>query len=175
MFYKMIVSILFLLSTNLWGNVLENLKSFEADFTQTIHNSSGQQIVYKGHLYIKEPSKILWQYKDPIIKNVYVINQVAIIDEPELEQAVIAKLENELDFIKILKSAKRYNKMIYRATIQGVVYELILRDSKIKYIKYQDELQNMVTLSFDSVKQNEPIKDELFNFNPPEYYDIIRK
>ena len=42
-------------------------------------------------------------------------------------------------------------------------------------IKYEDELENKVTISFNNSIYNKEIKKDVFRFIAPDYYDIIRK
>ena len=175
MFYRLLFIVMLFLSSQLSANDLKNIKTFDADFKQTIINSSNKTIVYKGHIYIKEPGKILWQYKDPIIKNVYVFNKVAVIDEPELEQAIYSKLQNEVNILELMETAKKIANNKYRATLYNVTYTISIQQGKIKSIVYVDELENKVMISFENIKQNEIIEDKVFEFIPPKYYDIIRK
>ena len=175
MFYKVVFLSLFFVSLSFASNALENIKSFQANFVQIIKNSSNKTIEYKGEIFIKEPSKILWKYKEPIIKNVFVINSFAIVDEPELEQAIFTSLDNEIDIIKLLKSAKEVKENTFKAEIKEVEYLILVKENKISSISYKDQLENSVVIEFSEIKQNMPIEDKTFSFNPPSHYDIIRK
>jgi len=175
MFYRLVFIIMFFFISSLSANILKNIKTFDADFEQKIINPSKKEIIYNGHLFIKEPSYILWKYKEPVIKNVYVINNFAIIDEPELEQAILSKLQNEIDIIELIKTAEKISEDKYLANIYDVDYTLTTKDQKIKKIEYKDALENSVIISFSNIVQNKEIDDELFKFLPPKHYDIIRK
>lgn len=175
MFYKLIFSTMFFLSISASANVFQSIKSFQASFKQTITNSSKTTIEYKGYIYIKDDSKILWQYKTPIVKNVYILENVAIIDEPELEQAIYTTLDKEINLFKILEEAQQINSNEYEATLNEINYTIILKDNSISSIQYKDELENQVLITFNEVIQNPVIDSELFKFLPPVYYDIIRK
>lgn len=175
MFYRVVFISCFFLSFSASANIFDSLKSFEANFVQTITNTSNKSIEYKGKLYISEPSQILWQYKTPIIKNVYVLNSFAIVDEPELEQAIFTRLENDLNLLKIIKASKKIKENEYETFINNIKYKIFLENKKIAKIKYQDELENKVFIKFLNIKQNEKVDDEIFKFLPPSSYDIIRK
>ena len=175
MFYRLVFIIMFFFISSLSANILKNIKTFDADFEQKIINPSKKEIIYNGHLFIKEPSYILWKYKEPVIKNVYVINNFAIIDEPELEQAILSKLQNEIDILELIKTAEKISEDKYLANIYDVDYTLTTKDQKIKKIEYKDALENSVIISFSNIVQNKEIDDELFKFLPPKHYDIIRK
>lgn len=154
---------------------IKNLKSFKADFSQKITSGSGSIIDYTGEVFIKNDGKILWKYKTPVIKNVYVLKDYAIVDEPELEQAIYTQLENEVNIIKLLNESKKINATTYVAKIDEVDYLIETSKDSIKNIKYSDKLDNKVEILFNSVEQNSDIDENIFNFTAPTYYDIIRK
>ena len=88
MVYKVLIVTLVFASSVFASINLEELKSFKAEFKQTVTNESNKTIEYKGSVFIKNTGKVLWKYKTPVEKNVYVLDDLAIVDEPELEQAI---------------------------------------------------------------------------------------
>jgi outer membrane lipoprotein carrier protein len=158
-----------------FGNDLKKIESFEADFKQIIINSSDKKIQYDGKLYIKKPSLFFWKYEAPIQKLVYITKKHVTIVEPELEQAIITKLSNELNIIKIIDNARKISKDKYEATLYEKKYQITFKDNNLSKIEYNDELENKVTLSFFNIKQNKPIDSQIFKYNIPNEYDIIRK
>jgi outer membrane lipoprotein carrier protein len=175
MFYRAVFIVMFALCVFSDASTLSNIKSFDANFEQKIINPSKKEIIYKGHLVLKEPGYILWQYKEPIVKTVYIVNDFAIIDEPELEQAILTKLKNEIDIFNLIKNAKEVSKNRFIADIYDVKYNLFTKDNKIEKIEYKDALENSVIITFSDVKQNIEVDDAIFKFLPPDNYDIIRK
>ena len=174
MFYKMIfASIVFFIAINAPADI-KNLESFKANFTQSIKSINDKIIEYKGEVFIKNSGKILWKYKTPIEKNVYILSDFAIIDEPELEQAIYTQLQSEINIIKLLNTSKKINENTYLANIDDIDY-LIEVSSQIKLIKYKDKLDNNVEIKFQNQITNENIQDDIFKFTAPEHYDIIRK
>ncbi|MFK2821903.1 LolA-like outer membrane lipoprotein chaperone [Arcobacter sp. YIC-80] len=177
MFYKTgLLLIACLIVSNASINI-EKLDTYKSDFTQSIKSTTGKTIEYKGAVFIKKDGKILWKYKTPIIKNVYVLNNFVIIDEPELEQAIYTTLETEVNIIKLLEGAKKLEKNNYLANYQNVDYIIKTsnEENKIDTISYKDKLENSVTINFTDSKINVKIEDNIFKFTAPEYYDIIRK
>ncbi len=162
-------------STNSFANEFENIDSFEANFEQSIINSSNQEIKYNGKVFIKDSSKILWKYETPIIKNVYIIKDFAIIDEPELEQAIFTSLNKEINILNLIKTAKQIKSNVYLTKMYDVEYTINIKNKKIDSIVYQDELENKVRIKFSDAIQNHNIADALFIFKAPKGYDIIRK
>lgn len=175
MFYRVIFIFMFFLSIHLNANALLNVKTFESDFEQVILNATGKKIVYEGKVYIKEPAKILWKYKTPIEKNVYVITNIAIVDEPELEQVIYTKLHSEVNLLRMIRKAEKINDSLYLAKIGEIEYVITIDDEVIKKVTYSDTLENQVTITFNNSKLNETIQNETFQFFPPEHYDIIRQ
>ncbi len=177
MFYKILLSLLCFLGLSNSAVDIKKLETFKAQFTQIIESSSGKTIEYKGDVFIKNTGKILWKYKTPIEKNVYILNNFAIIDEPELEQAIYTQLQNEINIIKLLQSAKEIEKNKYLTNIDNTDYiiEVSNETSKISKISYKDKLENSVEINFENSIENNEINDSVFKFSAPDYYDIIRK
>jgi len=167
--------LLFLISSSLFANNIEDLKTFEAKFTQIILNNANKKIEYTGKIYIKEPSQIVWKYQSPIIKNVFINKDFAIIDEPELEQAIFTTLKKEINIVKLLKTAKKIDDNMYITRSNDIDFKLKIENRRIKSIQYQDEIENDITIIFSDILQNHKLDESNFNFDPPEYYDIIRK
>lgn len=175
MVYKNILIVLIFISNIFASTNLEDLKSLKASFIQTITSPSNKTIEYKGELFIKNNGKVLWKYKSPIIKNVYVINDVVIVDEPELEQVIYTTLEKNIDMLKLLKEARKVDENKYLATLYEVEYFIKMNENKILSLSYKDELENKILITFLKSEENIEIKDEIFQFLPPEHYDIIEK
>ena len=175
MFYKLIFTLFIFSSFSFSSNDIQNLKSFQSKFTQTITSSSSDIITYQGEVFIKNSGQILWKYKTPVVKNVYIENNMAIVDEPELEQAIFTTLENEINILKLLKEAKKIDNNNYVSTIDGTKYQISMSSNKIKKITYKDTLDNSVEIIFSNSIQDEPIDDNIFVFVAPSNYDLIRK
>ena len=175
MVYRILLITGLLVSSVFASMKLDELKSFKADFTQEVTNESNKTIEYKGEVFIKNTGKVLWKYKTPIIKNVYLVDNVAIVDEPELEQAIYTSLEKSIDIIKLLKEAEKIDTDLYKSTLYNVNYFITLKDGKIQSLAYQDQLANRIAINFSSIEQNKDISDEIFKFIPPQEYDIIKK
>ena len=155
-----------------FANIFD-IKNLTADFTQTIKNNSNNIIKYQGNI-IFDTNNILWHYNEPV-KNVYISQSQIIIDEPELEQAIISNISEELNLINILKESKKIDENTYENTLNNITYTIKIYNNKLQAIFYTDELDNKVSIVFKNVKINTDLKKDVFKFNPPAYYDIIRK
>ncbi|MBU0925226.1 LolA-like outer membrane lipoprotein chaperone [bacterium] len=177
MFYKLIISTTLFCISCFASNDIKNLDSFKASFLQVITSGSDNVIEYKGEVFIKKSGKILWKYKTPVVKNVYINDNFAVVDEPELEQAIFTQLESEINIIKLLNSSKKIDNNSYTTNIEDTDYMIKTSksDDKIEFINYKDKLENKVEIKFSNVVQNGEISDDIFKFTIPDYYDIIRK
>ena len=175
MFYKLFVGFAFLSISCIASNDIRNLDSFKASFTQVITSNSQNKIEYKGEVFIKKNGKILWKYKTPVVKNVYINGDFAIVDEPELEQAIYTQLESEINIIELLNNSKKVDSNNYATSIDDVDYLIKTSSEKIEEIKYKDKLENNVDIKFSNVIQNGEISDLIFKFEPPKDYDIVKK
>ena len=177
MFYRLVIAFVLFCVSSMASTDIRDLDSFKASFVQVITSNSQNKIEYKGDVFIKKSGKILWKYKTPVVKNVYINNDYAVVDEPELEQAIYTKLDSEINIIKLLNNSKKVNENSYTTKIEDVDYliKTSKTDDKISYIKYKDKLENDVEIKFSNVVQNGEIQDEIFKFNVPANYDVIRK
>jgi len=159
------LTIIFLTFCYVFSDSSTSIKTYQASFVQTVTNNSGKVIVYNGLVYIKQPNKMLWEYKTPIEKYVYMNKLKIIIDEPELEQAIYTELTNEINLIDFLNNPDLVDDK----------YTLTFKNDKLISIKYSDEMENNIEISFANIKVNQNITDQLFQFIAPLDYDIIRK
>ena len=157
-----------------FANVFD-AKTFKAEFKQTITNNSQKEIIYKGNLFLKNNGNILWQYKEPLIKNVYITDGGIIIDEPELEQAIVSNIDESLNLITILKESKKIDELTYENTINDIKYTIKTYQDVLNSIFYTDNIGNKIKIVFSNSIVDENIPDKLFEFHAPENYDIIRK
>lgn len=175
MVYKVLIVLLILIS-NINASISdENIKTFRANFFQTVTNESGKSIEYQGEVYIKNNGKILWKYVTPILKNVYLIDDMVIVDEPELEQVIYSRLEKSIDILKLIKDAKQIEENLYESILYNRKYTIKTKDGKISLLTYKDELENKVSINFDNIEQNIELDDSFFQFIAPADYDIIEK
>lgn len=159
----------------LYSNSFKDIFSYKANFVQSIVNPSGSEVLYKGSLYIKKPSYIKWIYNSPVEKVVYIKNDKVTILEPELEQVILTTLDKEIDILNLLKKSKKISKNQYEAKYNNTLYNITIIDDKLTKISYEDELENSITINFDTIEQNIKLPDYIFLCDIPYEYDIIRK
>jgi len=152
----------------------ESIQSFEADFVQTITDEQKKILTYKGTIHSKRPDLVLWHYKSPINKKIYLTKKRAVIVEPDLEQAIIKRLQGEIDFFGILASAQRVDSSHYKAEYKDIKFILREESGIITSLSYTDQLENKVLITFSAQKQNHPIEEYLFMPKVPKDFDIIK-
>lgn len=171
---KILIGIFFMI-INLIGNDIKDITTYQANFKQIITNQSNKDIIYNGKLFIKNPNLILWIYNEPMKKYVYINNKDVTIIEPELEQAIITKLSQEIDIFRILKESKKISKNIYENKINNILYSIKFKNNKLKNISYKDEIDNNVNITFNHIEENIDINNSIFKYKIPYDFDIIRK
>jgi len=153
----------------------ENINSFSADFEQKITDEKKSVLSYQGHVWANRKNQALWEYITPITKKVYIQEGRVQIVEDDLEQVIIKKFNQDIDFFELMHHAKKVSKDTYSAHYLDSVYTIKLQNSMIKSISYEDSFANQVTIVFTKQKQNEGLKEEIFNYTIPDYYDVLRE
>ena len=167
---------LLLLSEIVRANVTADLKSFASDFTQTIVNEQNARITYKGKLYAtKANNQAVWIYTSPVNKKIYYTNGKVVILEPELEQAIFAKLDKVPNILTLLKEAKKIGKGKYVTMFNKIRYTITFAGKKPSKITYTDELHNRVQILFSHQKTDIKIPQSTFRYTRPEDYDILQQ
>jgi len=153
---------------------IDNITSFEADFTQNIKDEKEKILSYKGHVYAHKPQFAKWEYKTPVEKNIFITPFAITIVEPEIEQVIVRKIKSNFNFFELIKNAKEVRENVYEANYKNTKFTIIKEDKLIKSISYVDEFDNKVIIIFENQKQDHRIDLEVFNPKYPLQYDIIR-
>ena len=151
----------------------ETTDTMQADFVQTITDDKNSTITYRGEMLAKRPDMSMWHYREPFEKTVYVASKNVTIVEPELEQAIVRKLDGTIDILGILASARKVSKENYTAHYNAKEYDITVQGDKIKTIRYTDAFDNRVGIVFDKQLINRPIDDGRFKAIIPDGFDVI--
>jgi outer membrane lipoprotein carrier protein len=171
-----IISALFLLTlTTLTATELKELKSYQANFTQTITDQDDVKVVYTGIFKAKKPLRALWVYKTPIEKKLYINSRQIVLVEPELEQAIYRQSEESFTLFNLLDHAKQIGPNKYAKVINQRVYVLEVEKENIKNITYVDDFDNDVIIVFDNQKPNIALKAKEFHPIIPDDFDILHE
>ncbi|MGZ8548691.1 MAG: LolA-like outer membrane lipoprotein chaperone [Sulfuricurvum sp.] len=162
----------FLLSTILLASPNE-ISSFHSKFEQRIMDEHGKAILYRGELWAAKPQNALWVYQSPIQKSVYINAKTLTIIEPTIEQATVKTLEREIDFLEIIKKAKKVDNEHYSATVNGLTYAVTFKSDLLSTIGYTDSYDNRVTIKFLNPSTNKLIETRRFKPVIPSDFDLI--
>ncbi|MEA1916126.1 MAG: LolA-like outer membrane lipoprotein chaperone [Campylobacterota bacterium] len=149
------------------------LKTFQANFKQTITDENNKTVVYEGTLLAKTPSSAKWIYTKPISKDVYVDEYQITVVEKDLEQAIIKDIDSTVDFIKLLQKAKRSNSNSYSTKIENKIYTLKYKNELPYTVEYKDFLENRVKITFINQIMNKEMNSSIFKPIIPLEYDVI--
>lgn len=152
----------------------QDINTFNSPFEQRIVDEHGKVIVYRGELWAAKPQNALWAYQKPIQKSVYINAKRLVIVEPQLEQATIRNLGDEIDFLEIIKKAKKIDSDRYNATVNGETYTIIFKNDLLNAIQYTDTYDNHVTIQFLKPIHNSSIPSSRFQPSIPAGYDILK-
>ena len=150
------------------------IQTFSADFNQSIQDEHNKTITYIGHMESKRPNLARWRYDKPIVKTLYIYNDIVTIIEPDLEQAIVKRLNKNIDIFQIMKNAKKIDENSFEADYNDQKFLLTYKKALLSTIVYSDELDNTVTIIFSSQKNNIDLNDSIFKAVIPEDFDIVR-
>ena len=153
----------------------DKLSSFEADFNQTITDEKGKSLSYSGHLIASKPQNAFWKYTRPVTKQIYIDSSKIIIIEPDLEQAIVKRINSNFNLFEIIKNAQKIDKNRFKARFEDSIFIIKTDKSFIKSLSYKDKFDNDVIIIFSKEKINKRYKKDIFMPQIPEDYDIIRE
>ncbi|MFA6761041.1 MAG: LolA-like outer membrane lipoprotein chaperone [Sulfuricurvum sp.] len=154
---------------------LQDLESFEANFQQTITDEKDQAVSYSGSIVAKKPRNAIWKYTSPIKKEIYINSYEVVVIEEDLEQVIIKKLDQNLDLLAILSSAKKIDSNSYKTTVNGVDFLITQSGELLESISYKDEFENRIKITFSNQKQNKSVDESIFVPSFSLEFDIIRE
>lgn len=151
-----------------------DIKFFDADFQQKIVDDKGKILHYSGHIKATKPHYVLWNYKKPIQKDIYISENEIIIIEPEIEQIIVRKMNPDFNFFKMIQNAKKIKKETYTTTFNNSKLTIHMTKAKLISISYKDKFENNVSIVFSKQIQNKKIPLSIFTPKIPLDYDLIR-
>jgi outer membrane lipoprotein carrier protein len=168
------IIMLTLLSATFLFAAPKDINSFHSTFTQTIIDEHKKKIIYTGELWASKPQNALWVYQKPIQKSVYISGSRLTLIEPVIEQATIRTLNDEIDFLEIIKKAKPLDASRYSATVNNQTYLIEFSNDMLSSISYTDGYENKVIIKFLNPIANKPIEVSRFKAVIPEGFDVIK-
>lgn len=170
-----------------------DLRTFEADFTQSLVQATNRLKNSQGKIYIKSPDKFRLDYKTPYVQ-IYVADGKKLYQyDEDLEQVIIkpqAQILNNTPLF-VLSNTKKLqqsyhiepqgswdgqNWFMLRPKSADTNFEqirLAFKGKKLSTMELKDSFGQFSRLRFRNVKNNLPLAKNLFTFTPPEGVDVI--
>ncbi len=173
---------------------LENFKSLEASFVQSLINEKGEELERtEGILYLQQPGKFHWIYTTPYTQKIISDGDALWIFDEDLEQLTIREMGeaiNQTPAGVILGNSNITEHFIQvdLGKIEGFDWiELTPRDIEAQYDNIRfgfddnklgmmiiaDSLGQITRIDFSDVKTNLELDSTLFSFVIPDDVDVI--
>ncbi|MEQ8290061.1 MAG: outer membrane lipoprotein chaperone LolA [Gammaproteobacteria bacterium] len=173
---------------------LDKLDSLQSSFTQTLVDENGQPLeTSSGVLYLKQPGKFHWAYKDPYEQKIISDGESLWVYDVDLEQVTIRTMDETLEqtpagIILGGTDIDAYFVQKNLGSIEGYDWiELTPRDPETQYnfIKLgfngsnlgmmiiDDNLGQTTRIDFDQVNRNTTLDAGLFSLDLPANIDVI--
>lgn len=170
-----------------------NLNTFSAKFEQTQPDESLFALNRStGYFAMKRPGQLLWVYEKPEPQKIIADGRNVWVYDVDLDQATVRALANvEADFplswllykeplserFNIIPGAIKDGVSWYNLTPkEGTFFqslEVAIADGKMVQIWMYQNADNVTKVVFNDIKQNQPVRDQQFDFQPPKGVDVI--
>jgi outer membrane lipoprotein carrier protein len=173
---------------------LSGLKSWSADFEQSINDSQGKTTRRAtGHLYLQKPGRFRWDYSAPGEQMVLADGKKLWFYDKDLAQANVRELDATLastpamllssgapvsaEFdITTLPAADGLEWFQLRPKKSGgdfLAARVGFRKGELVQMLLADKLNQVTRLEFTHAVRNQPLAADLFTFTPPAGVDVI--
>jgi outer membrane lipoprotein carrier protein len=153
----------------------------------------GQEIVERGTLSMKQPGRMLWEYRDPERKTFVSDGSTCWFYVPADRQVVVRQqggdkgvalelLSGRLDLLaqfepglETTAAGKQRLRLIPRKPDPDIsaVYLDVERDGRIRGIEILDTQENRSQFHFEDVRENVGLPDSLFRFETPPGVEVV--
>lgn len=173
---------------------LNGLKSFEAQFRQSLRDSTGRvREEAGGRLYLEKPGRFRWEYSRPNEQLIVSDGKNLWLYDVDLEQVTVKPLDDSLASTPALllagqtSVAESFEVRSTSSSGQMKWYELAPRQQdtdftrlklgfergELKAMELEDKLRQRTSIEFSGVKRNARMSEALFAFSPPQGVDVI--
>jgi outer membrane lipoprotein carrier protein len=169
-------------------------KTLSGSFSQAVYDGKGRKTQdAAGELYFSRPGKFRWVYRKPYEQLIVGDGHKIWIYDTDLEQVTVKKMDgalgespaallagsNDIDTHFNLRDAGAKDGLEWlEATPKGKEgsFELVrlgFKESALRAMELKDNFGQKTILTFGDLKQNPPLKADLFRFKPPKGVDIL--
>lgn len=180
--------------TDKLNDFVKTVKTFQADFTQTVFGTNRQVIEEaQGTFVLARPGRFRWDYQEPYPQHIVADGQRIWFYDVDLEQVTVnSQLEALADTPATLLSGDIKPEDKYLLTDipsdDGLIWVKLIpkdEDSSFQSIVFafdgiglrqmimKDSFDQQTRLVFNSVIENPTLADDTFIFIPPEGVDVV--
>jgi outer membrane lipoprotein carrier protein len=174
---------------------LEAISTLSGNFKQTITDADGEEAgdSTTGDFYLKRPGKFYWHTAPPFEQVVVGNERGLIVHDPDLAQVTVYDRAEFLSSPAAVLSGDGKSieeKYSITASVEKKEQRYVLKEkdqsnksfetltfvfvkNSLTSLTLVDQLGQRTSIRFDKVQENQPVKDDLFVFVPPEGVDII--
>jgi len=174
---------------------LDGLKTYEADFTQTLLGDNNQVLEQAaGKFYLEQPGKFRWEYTKPYTQYLISDGTDLWVYDKDLEQVTVRNMDNVIDNTPAailggdmdvgkyysIHDEGRADDGIHWMTLKprdsGSQYQSVrlgFRDGQLARMILFDSLGQKTELRFSKGRRNPRLDEKLFHFTPPRGVDVI--
>ncbi|HSP58237.1 MAG TPA: outer membrane lipoprotein chaperone LolA [Halomonas sp.] len=176
--------------------MLEPLKTYEAEFEQQILDGSGQRLQEaSGRMWLSRPGRFRWEVDAPYQQLVVSDGEEVIVYDPDLEQATVRELDHRVTHTPALLLSGSADELTESYDVSrsqrgdAETFTLMPRDpdtlfeelemtfhgERLGMLQMTDSTGQQTAIEFDEIEQNADISDSRFQFDIPEGTDVIRE
>lgn len=182
-------------ATNNLIQLLTNIHTIQANFTETIVDKSGHALQKsKGLMQLQRPGKFRWEIKSPNQQLIVTNGQKLWIYDPDLEQVTIRLLTKEAgeapalllsntnvslqkEFkVQEIKDNNTTRWFLLTPTDKSSMFESIklgFSNHQIQQMQLQDHMGHITQIQFNKMTTNLALSSVLFTFKPPKHTDVV--
>lgn len=181
-------------AADLVSDWFSGLESIQADFTQTVVDSAGEQVQdSKGQVWIQRPGRFRWDYRTPYHQLIVSDGKQLWTYDEDLEQATVKDLDAALGSTPamLLSGYRPLGEVMtwdaegeadgmtwYRlqpreqdSSVENV--RIGFRDGQLDTLEMVDGFGNHTHIRFAGLQRNRKLDDGLFHLKLPEGTDVI--
>jgi outer membrane lipoprotein carrier protein len=172
----------------------DNVKSMQADFTQTLFDNTGEVMQRAGGtLVIQRPGKFRWDYKDPYEQLIVADGRKLWLYDIDLEQITVKSmdialgntpamllsgtqpLKDDFDIIPMpQREGLQWVELIPKGETDGFEQvRLGFGKRELEMLEMIDGLGQVTRITFNNIKRNVSLDKQLFIFKPPVDVDVV--
>ncbi|GAA0852344.1 outer membrane lipoprotein chaperone LolA [Aliiglaciecola litoralis] len=169
---------------------LQQLKTFNASFTQKVTDGQGELVQESvGELTLKQPNLMIWQvnepdenllvadgetlwYSDPFVEQVTAVQQSqSVASNP----VVLLTDPNNQSWSDFTVTYHQDHFMVTAKQPESQIAQLALyfdQQNQLTQLSFTDRQQQVSQLTFSDIRQNRPIGNEIFVFSVPDGFEL---